>query len=235
MERDGKSSASSTDADQLLEQFLEPRRLERLERVLADRTQSLTVVLDRVHNYHNISAVIRSADAFGVAELHLIGEGFEYSRGITLGTERWMQLKRHTTAEDALAALRVLDYSLVILQPEDHQYSKDLPPSVPVTALPFEKRLALIFGNERDGVAPVLAKAADIHAYIPMKGFVESLNISVACAICLFCSSIAPTNPQKRTSPLTPEQQQELRSMWLRKGIKRSDLILREVAAREKP
>lgn len=228
--KESKEDISAAHADEVFAQILEPRRLERLEQVLAERTNSLTVVLDRVQNYHNISAVLRSADAFGLSEIHLIGESFEYSKGITLGTERWMQLTRHHSPEEAAESLRALGYSLVILQPEEHAESKELPPSIPITALPFEKRLALIFGNERDGVSEALSQAAHIHAFIPMKGFVESLNISVACAICLFCSTLAPTNPEKRTCSLTEEESRTLRSQWLRKGVKRSDIILRQIS-----
>jgi tRNA (guanosine-2'-O-)-methyltransferase len=220
-------------ADNILEQFILPQRLKRLEDVLVQRSKTLTIVLDRVQNYHNISAVVRSADAFGVAEIHLIGDVFEYSRKITLGTERWVSLVRHASAEEALPVLKNMGYSLVVLQPENHNASKNLPPSMAVTDLPFEKPLALIFGNEKDGISRIFAEAADVHAYIPMKGFVESLNISVACAICLFCSTIAPTQAIKRTQSLSSDDQQELRSQWLRKGVRRSDVILREVVLRK--
>jgi tRNA (guanosine-2'-O-)-methyltransferase len=220
-------------ADSILEQFILPQRLKRLEDVLAQRSKTLTIVLDRVQNYHNISAVVRSADAFGIAEIHLIGEVFDYSRKITLGTERWVSLVRHASAKEALQVLRSKGYSLVVLQPEEHNASKNLPPAMAVTDLPFEKPLALIFGNEKDGISRVFADAADVHAYIPMRGFVESLNISVACAICLFCSTIAPTQVRKRTQPLAPEDAQELRSQWLKKDVRRSDVILREVALRK--
>lgn len=220
-------------ADSILEQFILPQRLKRLDDVLAQRSRTLTIVLDRVQNYHNISAVVRSADAFGVADIHLIGDVFDYSRKITLGTERWVNLIRHSCAEEALEHLRGCGYSLVVLQPENHNASKNLPPSMAVTNLPFEKRLALIFGNEKDGISRIFAEAADVHAYIPMKGFVESLNISVACAICLFCSTIASTQAARRTHPLSEEEQQELRTQWLKQGVRNSAAILREVALRK--
>jgi len=227
-----KHDEDEINEDTILKQFVLDERAARLDSVLVQRSRSLTIVLDRVQNYHNISAVIRSADAFGIADIHLVGEVFEYSRRIALGTERWVELVPHRTPEEALTALRAAGYSLVVLQPENHAAQKNLPPSIPVTALPFEQRLALTFGNERDGVSPVLAEAAEIHAFIPMKGFVESLNISVACAICLFCSTISGAHPEQRTTPLSADEQQQLRGRWLKQSVPHAEAILREVRLR---
>ena len=218
---------------EILAQFLLPERAERLAQVLEKRTSSLTIVLDHVQNYHNISAVLRSADAFGLAQVHVIGKEFDFSRRIALGTERWLRIYAHQSASAAAQYLHQQDFRVVVLQPEEHKITGTDAAKMPVTSLPFEERLALVFGNEKDGVSRELLAAADVHAYIPMAGFVESLNISVACAICLFCSTIAPTFPQKRTKPLCEEEKRDLRAEWLRNGVKRSEVILREVALRK--
>src|SRR5882757_1229518 len=98
---DPEKPSASSDAE-LLEQFLLPGRVARIDQVLAARTDMLTIVLDGVHNHHNVSAVIRSADAFGIRSIHLIGSQFEYSRGVTLGTERWMDVRKHASVKNAL-------------------------------------------------------------------------------------------------------------------------------------
>ncbi len=215
------------DSEHPLDPFVVPERRERLDQVLANRTASLTIVLDQVQNYHNISAVLRSADAFGITAVHLIGEAFEYSRTISLGAENWIVLKRHQTAAEAVAALKAEGFRLVILQPK-----KDDPGNVPVFSLPFATKLALIFGNEKDGVSPELAEAADIAAHIPMFGFVESLNVSVACAITLFCSSIGKTDGHRGLPQITEAEKSELRDRWMKKSVKRSEAILREIEKR---
>ncbi len=216
-----------------LEQFLLPSRLERLDSVLEQRSSTLTVVLDGVQNYHNISAVIRSADAFGLMDIHLVGSSFHYSKGVTLGTERWMRIHSHKTPADAQRALAESGYELVVLQPEEHCSANSELQSMAVSELPFEKRLALVFGNEKFGVSDDLQAAASIQAFIPMRGFVESLNISVACAICLFSSTIERAAPTKRTAPLDSDEQVQIRRTWLSNSLKHPDTVLKHITSKQ--
>ncbi|MFN8391836.1 MAG: RNA methyltransferase [Bdellovibrionota bacterium] len=227
-----KVAGKPVDAE-LLEQFMLPSRIARIDQVAAARTNMLTVVLDGVQNHHNVSAVIRSADAFGIQSVHLIGEQFDYSRGITLGTERWMDLRRHATAQAALSALSSEGYTFVVTAPEDDQRTGSTGAvSVPIYALPFQEKLALVFGNENRGVSSELFDAARYHAFIPMVGFVESLNISVACAISLFCSMIAVSGGDRRVATVSADEQRTLRERWLKTGVRNSDAILREIGRR---
>jgi tRNA (guanosine-2'-O-)-methyltransferase len=218
--------------ENVLEQFLQPARLERMEQVLDGRTSSLTIVLDRVQNSHNVSAVLRSADAFGVSEVHLVGSSFSYSPSISQGTERWMLLRQHQSSAEAISLLRGAGYRLAALRPEE-QPAAEKKTAIPVTQLPFDQKLALVFGSEGFGLDDELSAAADIHAYIPMSGFVESLNISVACAICLFCSTISTALPERRTPMLSSSERESLKQQWLRTGVRNSDIILKAIEARQ--
>jgi tRNA (guanosine-2'-O-)-methyltransferase len=222
------------DKEEVLSQFILPERLERLDQVLESRTRSLTVVLDRVKNHHNISAVIRSADAFGLAGIHLIGDSFNFSNGISLGTERWMELKAHPSPSETIEHLKSEGFSLVVLQPEDFEVPENKSQPIPVSSLPFEDKLALIFGNEKHGVDPLFVEAADIYAFIPMCGFVESLNISVACAITLYSSLLPKAAPVRRTAALQENERKELRETWLKRDVRNSDIILKEIEMRTK-
>jgi tRNA (guanosine-2'-O-)-methyltransferase len=216
-------------AEHPLDPFMAPERRERLESVLAHRTDHLTIVLDQVQNYHNISAVLRSADAFGITTVHLIGDAFEYSRTISLGAENWIVLKRYKTSVEAAAALKREGYKLVVLRPKKDESDTT---NLPIFSLPFTEKLALVFGNEKDGVSAELAHEAEIAAHIPMFGFVESLNVSVACAITLFCSSIGHVDGKRGLPELPPALREELKDRWFKKSVRRSEEILREIEKR---
>lgn len=221
--------AGGEDEAHPLEEFLVPDRRERLESVLNNRASSLTIVLDQVQNYHNISAVIRSADAFGITAVHFIGDSFEYSKAISLGAENWVVLQRHKTPAEAATVLKQAGYKLVVLRPKKDPADNE---NLPVFNLPFGEKLALVFGNEKDGVSPELETAADIAAHIPMFGFVESLNVSVACAITLFCSSLGKVEGIRNLPSISPDERAQLRDRWFKKSVRRSDAILREIEKR---
>lgn len=225
-----------------LDQFRLPERVKRFETVLRQRTQALTLVLDRVHGSHNISAVIRSADAFGIQEMHVVGTFaeekvslFEENQGISLGADRWVDVRKHPSVESVLQELQEKNFTVVVVQPEyvaeckatelsmsEISPSKVSLASVCVSQLPFHKRLALVFGNERDGICTEFRRAASLSAHIQMFGFVESLNVSVAVAICLFCSTIASSPSQRQVPGLSPEEFCEIKKKWLQQDLVRS-------------
>lgn len=213
-----------------LEDFILPSRRERIDRVVKARTRSLTLVLDQVANAHNISAVMRSADAFGIQELYLIGSEFSFSEGISLGAERWLDLHKFESSVDALAALKKNGFTLVTL--EAPPLSGETGQSVPVFRLPFEKKLALVFGNEHRGISAELRNACDLRAYIPMLGFVESFNISVAAAITMFCSLLGEVEGVRKLETLSSAEEQFLREDWIKKSLRSGDAVSAELERR---
>jgi tRNA (guanosine-2'-O-)-methyltransferase len=216
-----------------LSQFVLEERLTRIEKVAALRTKSLVVVLDNVHNFHNISAVIRSAEAFGVNDIYLVGDEFEYNSGISLGTERWVELARIATAVEAIVRLKSNGFKIVILEPELLGEKRAGVKCLPVFELPFAEKLALVFGNEKRGVGEEFAKVADYTSYIPMYGFVDSFNISVAAGICLFCSSVSGTTAKRNVSVVSEGECEELKFRWLKNSVRGSEAILKELKQRE--
>lgn len=214
-----------------LEKILTPERISRIDSILDSRTNQITLILDNITHLHNVSAVIRTAEAFGLTDIHLINDrqilSDELSDGISLGTEKWINVYRHKTSIELVQELKTKGFSLVALLPPDKNSS-----SIPVSLLPFEKPLALMFGNEVNGLGAKLIEAADILAYIPMKGFVESLNISVACAITLFCSTIEKAAPASRTQQLDPKIKNEIRKEWIKKSIQNVDIVERNLKKR---
>jgi tRNA (guanosine-2'-O-)-methyltransferase len=161
-----------------LEPFALDDRRRRIEEVLTGRIGSITVLMDAPHDPHNGAAILRSCDAFGIPEVHVVQrvEEFQVARRVTKGTDRWLEVHAHATAEQALSALRERNFELVATHPKGELVPSDL------REIP---RLALVLGNEHDGICEAIEQAATRRVRIPMRGFVESLNVSVAAAILL--------------------------------------------------
>lgn len=149
--------------------------------VLARRQPDLTVVIENVHDPHNISAVLRSCDAVGLLTVHLVytvEEWPELSRTSSASAVKWLDIVRHPSIEACYAALRAQGFTIYAthLEAASHDlYDLDLTQPV-----------ALVFGNEHRGVSPEAVAGADGTVIIPMMGMVQSLNISVACAVSLY-------------------------------------------------
>ncbi|MCB0358549.1 MAG: RNA methyltransferase [Bdellovibrionales bacterium] len=215
-----------------LEQFVQPERIQRMNQVLMGRSGNIVLVLDHIHNPHNLSAAIRSADAFGIQTVIFCGPPPQLASGITVGVERWIDLVSFPTADETLQWLHQHGYATCILEPPSKHANQQ---PIPVQDLPFDEPLALIFGNEVAGPSDAFVRAAHHRAYIPMFGFVESLNISVAVAITLFCSTLERPRGARRTQTLTEEAMAAVRDRWLRGEVRGADLILQRLTERSEP
>ncbi|HZF51354.1 MAG TPA: RNA methyltransferase [Polyangiaceae bacterium] len=162
----------------VLEGFATPERRARVLSVFDARLDSVTVVMDAPHDPHNGAAVLRSCDAFGLQRLHVIerSERFLSSRTVSRGSERWVEARTYGRSQDAIDALTASGHELVATHPEGELVPDNLK-TVP--------RLALVLGNERDGIHEELMAACRRSVRIPMRGFAESLNVSVTAAILL--------------------------------------------------
>jgi tRNA (guanosine-2'-O-)-methyltransferase len=161
-----------------LEPFVTDERRDRFRGVFATRLDAVTVVMDAPHDPHNGAAVLRSCDAFGVQRLHVVEriEAFLAANSVARGSERWVDVVPHADPADALRALAASGHTLVATHPAGELEPDDL------AALP---RVALVLGNERHGIDDQIAAACTRSVRIPMRGFAESLNVSVTAAILL--------------------------------------------------
>ena len=189
------------------------RRLERLRRVISLRQPNLHVVLENVHDKHNVSAVLRSCDAVGVDTVHLLYTIEKFptiGRASSAGVGKWMTLVHHRTVEDCFERLRQEHCTVLAtsLRGEPRSlYSIDLTGPV-----------ALVFGNEHRGVSKEVVDRADGTIRIPMAGFVESLNISVACAVTLYEAYRQRSEAGLYATPqLTPEEIESRLGSWVEK------------------
>ncbi len=149
--------------------------------VLYHRQPSLTVVMEDIHDPHNVSAMLRSADAVGVPEVQLlyINEEFpKLGKKSSASATKWITRRSFKSVEECYAKLHKEGFQIYAT----HLGKK----STSLYELDFTKKAALVFGNEHRGVSDEAAKLADENFQIPMVGMIQSLNVSVACAVSLY-------------------------------------------------
>lgn len=202
---------------QFLSQFLTENKLELFEKIIPSRTRHVTVVLEDIFQAHNASAVIRSCDCFGIQDLHIIENTNQYNpyRNATAGSQKWVNLYKYNQKEnntvDCLNELKQKGYKIIATTPH-----RD---SVMISDLPLDDKIALVFGTELEGISQDVIDHADGFVKIPMYGFTESYNISVAASLSLYQIRL---NLEKSDIPwqLTEEQRDELLCQWAERGIK---------------
>jgi tRNA (guanosine-2'-O-)-methyltransferase len=163
-----------------LESFITPERKERFSRILQQRTRFLTVAMEDVFQLHNTSAVIRSCEIFGVQDAHIIEARFgkRLDKKISLGAQQWVDVYRYANSSDCISALRGKGYRLIGTTPD--------PGACPLHQFDLNAKTALFFGSEKEGLTAAISNEVDGFLQIPMVGFTESLNVSVAAAIFLY-------------------------------------------------
>lgn len=154
-----------------------PDRRGRVEAALARRLGSVVAVAEAVRRRHNASAILRSCEAFGVHEVHLVTEGFRPSPGAARGAERWVDHRRFDTTAASFAELRARGFRIYV--------ADLLPGALTPETVPVDGPVALVFGSELRGVSAEARAAADGAVIIPMAGLTGSLNVSVSAAILL--------------------------------------------------
>lgn len=206
-----------------LESYLTDNRKVLFQKVLDERTKHFTVVLEDIYQPHNTSAVIRSCDIFGIQDVYTIENEFtnKISRHVARGSHKWVDI--HRFKKDIDNTIPCLDH----VQKQGYQLIATTP-HIDSTYLPdfdITKKTAFIFGREKEGISDIIKERADGFLKIPMYGFTESLNISVAVAIILQ----HVTNKLKVSDAdwqLQSSEKREIYERWVRKTIKNVDMIV---------
>lgn len=209
--------------------IITPNKVEMFDRIAADRTKYLTVVLENVFQEHNASAVLRSCDCFGIQELHVIEKDNQYKvqRDIALGAGRWVDLYNYDQGSqpsvDCIQKMKAKGYKIVATTPHTND--------VTINELKLDQPIALVFGTERRGISPEIMEMADEFVKIPMFGFTESFNISVSVAI-----TLNVLRQRLETSPihwkLNEEEQTLLKLKWCRKILRGGQELEDEIRRR---
>jgi tRNA (guanosine-2'-O-)-methyltransferase len=190
------------------------RREDRIRAVLSRRQPDLTVVLENVHDPHNVSAVIRSCDAVGVKTVHGVYTEEErptgFARRSSSGAGKWVELRFHDSVGDCYQELRSLGFSIWATALRDS--------GIDLYDLDLASPSALVFGNEMRGLSADALAFADGTLSIPMQGMAESLNISVACAVTLFEAMRQRRISGHYTAPkLSPDALEATVADWLKR------------------
>lgn len=204
--------------------FVTKERLELFNKVLSQRTNYLTIVLEDIYQTQNASAVIRSADCFGIQNIHIIENKNKFSLNpdVVRGASNWVTVNKYNLAtnntKEAIIKLREQGYRIVAASPHKSDINLE--------NFDLDKgKAAFIFGTERPGLSDIATNMADEFMKIPMVGFTESLNVSVSVAVTLHYLTDKLRNSNNVDWQLNQVQKEKLLLNWLRNSIKRVDLI----------
>lgn len=211
------------DEIKVLEKFLTTERLQRIDAVLRNRTRNLVLVLEDIYDPHNAAACLRSAEAMGVQEVHVVTQtyGFKPSPKVTNRADKWLDIIKHETVSGCVKHLKDRGFTVAATSFTEQ--------SDPIHGLDFTRPVAMVFGNEHEGVSAEMLKAADRLFFIPMLGFAQSFNISVASAIALYFAVGRRTSTFGQSGDLSPDEKDELRDLWVKRSVPMADAILDRV------
>lgn len=214
------SHLSCEEVIQKLDSFLTDARKNRIANVIANRTFHVAPVIEGLANTGNVSAVMRTAEGLGFQPFHIINNGqkFKHSERISHGAEKWLSLWRWNDSLSCSKFLKKQGYRLVVSTVNDM--------AIPITDLDFTQPTAIAWGNEAEGVSSTLLDEADQWCYIPMSGFTESLNISVAAAVSLFHIYEKRMKGDDVKRPLKAKQETYLQALFYYRSVKHSNKVL---------
>lgn len=205
---------------------LTPERLARIQAVVAERTRCIVPVLEGLYDRGNVSAVIRSAESLGYQHLHIIDTSprFMNARRVSQGAEKWVELREWQATEPCVAALRDQGYRIAVA----HLDAEAVPLRTVDPCIPT----ALFFGAEHAGPSEALLAASDLRVLIPMSGFTQSFNISVAAAIMLHDLRERRIARLGQHGDLTADEQEALTAAYCLRSVPQAEAWLSEYAKR---
>ncbi len=204
---------------EVLEPTYTSERLEKMQKVLTGRTYNVAVGLEGLYDRGNISAVMRSAEALGYVDVHVIetSEKYREANRVTKGAEKWLKTHRWQSTKECVSELKEQGFRIVTTHLDST--------ARPLDEIDFSEKTAIFFGNEKEGASPELLGLSDERVVLPMLGFVESFNISVAAALCLYHIQQDRKRRQGHHGDLTKEQLRGLYARYLLKGHKTEQIL----------
>ena len=204
-----------------MSQFLTEERVEVLRRTLASRTRYMTILTENTFHPQHASALVRPCEAFGLQDLHTVETRCKFNPNVNIvrGTDKWVDITRHESTEEAISTLKSAGYRLVATTPHRESCT---PETFDVAKGPF----CLVFGTAHAGVSDEIIEAADEYLRIPMCGMVESLNVSASAAILIYMLSQRMRLTPSIDWALKEDDAREMLFRWVMSSVKDSERIL---------
>ena len=208
-----------------LKSMIQEKKWNLFRDIIQHRTRYLTVVMENVEQQHNLSAVIRSCDCFGLQDVHVIGENYQESINpkVEKGAAQWTSIYSYPTTQQCFQELKKKGYKILVTSPKAKRFIHEIPVE--------QQKIALVFGNEIKGVSANAIAQADELVKIPMFGFTESYNISVSAALCMqhFVNEI---HNKVHNYNLSQQEQEEVLIAWMQNIIKNGEKVVAELKNR---
>ncbi|MFK7872777.1 MAG: TrmH family RNA methyltransferase [Oligoflexales bacterium] len=206
----------------ILKEHLTPERCAKMEKAASRRVKHIRLVVQDVHHPHNVSACMRSAEGLGILNVDVVNlsEPFKAST-VSRGVTGWLQVEKYPTVAACAEALRSQGYAIAAALPDRN--------AVSLGALPVEKPVALLFGNEHEGVSEEWLPYLDYRFTIPMTGMAQSFNISVSAAISMYdvLRRVQEMDPNGERCFLNEAEKLDLLSSWAHRQLDSADEILK--------
>lgn len=201
-------------------EFLSDERKQYMESVLENRTDFLRVILEDIRDPHNANAIIRSGECLGIQHYHIIENEnvFKLGRGVSRGAIKWVDVHQYpesnTPTKDVFKDLKSKGFKIVATSPNKQACSPE--------DLSLDQPIAIVLGNERDGISEEAKTLADDFVRLPMHGFTESYNVSVAAGITLY-SLISKIRSFVENWQFDERTKDDYRLQWYKKCMARPD------------
>ena len=216
-----------------LSKFITEKRFETFLKVINERTDYISIVLEDIYQAQNASAVLRSCDCFGIQNVHIIENENEYNINptVALGSSQWLNLHRYNSKEqntiDTINSLKKQGYRIIATTPHTD--------NVNLEEFDIEKgKFALMFGSEQPGLSDIAMEHADEFLKIPMYGFTESFNISVSAAIILNTLTDRLREKNNLNWLLSEDEKEDVLLNWYKNSINNSEGIIRTYISNNK-
>jgi len=212
----------------ILEPWLTPERVSKINKVLQHRTYTIVPVLDGLYDIGNMNAVLRTAEAFGFQSVHVIETSVKYKSAnrVAQGAEKWLDIFRWKTPKECILYLKEKGYKICATTLETQKTIHDVN---------FLYPTAIVFGNEHEGVSHEVLENADENVIIPMHGFTQSFNISVAVSITLYHAFQERIRHLQSSGDLTDIEKQILKAIFYWKSVSRAKEILIHALRKSEP
>ncbi|WOK92313.1 hypothetical protein Cni_G01004 [Canna indica] len=228
--RSGNAALESREVIVALDPYIMDARKERIRRTIENRSYSVCLVVEGLTDFGNVSAAFRSADALGIQSVHVISKNssksrYRDNRHVSMGAEKWLDIELWNSPMDCFTALRKRGYHIATTH-----LGID---AVSIYEMDWSNPIAIVVGNENMGISEEALQLSDLHCSIPMKGMVDSFNVSVAAGILMHHAVCDRISRMGRHGDLTFEESQILQAEFYLRHRENTIGIVHEYAKRK--